>query len=625
MSPLLKTIPLLLCIIVISGCASKTPTWTPTIYQSYQVPPYEDAFVKIENASTDFRAREAGSSTESVRLYLKESSTLIKIRKVKSGYKPSFANTYELYVDNPTNNYSTSVISGRCGSYFAYVPGRGIVCWYDGDQFSGRGILRFDETTGTANSNHQGKAVQILRSRTGHPIIAEKTLLVDIYTRQSERKLSADATLYSQDKTTIRYPNLFDFRQSESNDIKPEFFKKTTTHLQIATPQQNGLLSVTTLSQNLEPQKTQEDVFFALLAPDTPKASDFFSYSYEHSMDEVNYEIFDRNPRFNRPMYLTHTLLKAHPAQDGLFVLVGPNGEDLLPENTIGMIPILMDEQVIPHPEQKQPFQAVNGWLVAYPGNSANLSWGWASPELGWFSGPIWKEVYLHERSCEPKIVYQSPDYTQSSTGCHLLQYMNYRFANGTRGSNINQYSEANYATRFVHGPFIVAQHFDNSWQVYTQQVYLHDSQQPNLATYNRPNNFSGALPKAPTDQQAISAAESWLAGYQRNIEERMENRRTTLVAHSRVIQQQLKDERLQQKIAQREAERAEQRKRRMEAEERMAMEGSEARAKSLQNAMSSSFTNRLRNISSAGNSSRTIESLNSMSDRLRQSQGKSY
>jgi hypothetical protein len=109
---------LILLFVLFACCCSqkafgaKNSPYKSTTYQSYSAIPYEDEFIKVENTSSDFRngTGEKDTSTDSVRLTLKKSNTIIKIRKIKDGRKPSFIGAYEVYVNNPDTKYSSSIL-----------------------------------------------------------------------------------------------------------------------------------------------------------------------------------------------------------------------------------------------------------------------------------------------------------------------------------------------------------------------------------------------------------------------------------------------------------------------------------------------------------------------------------
>lgn len=613
--------------------------YIPTSYQEYSVAPYEDQNIKIENTSSDFRNRTEGaeSSTKSVRLTLKKTNTIVKIRKIKNGRRPSFQDSYELYISNSDTKLNSSILGDECGKFVAYVPTRGLVCWSDGDQRGGNGKLVFDERAGKVNLRTQAPFVQIYRSHGENDLIADKTLLIDINrTPDVEKNKGAlwykgDARLYvkGQDKEVASYTNLYDFLQVREAAILPHYMVTSENHLQLAQLQNNSLLEVVTLNSDLSQKSRDKDIFIARQAPDTPSSLDFHAYSYKHGLDDVDYEVVGKNLRRNKPSHMSYSFLKSHPTQDHWFVFLGHDGEDSLPTDAVGMIPILVEEDLVTNStKERGAFLAIHGWIVAYLDNNNKVVYGWGSPELSWFSGPIWKDFYLHDRKCSPKFVHKKAEFSETSTGCYLLQYIGY-YPGKDSASAIGKYGKADFELRFVHGPFIVAQNMDETWQVYTQQAYLFDSKQPNLATYNRPNNFNGSLPRAKTDKEAIQQTEKWLGNYLKGIEQRIQERHQTLLVHFDTIEQRNRDERVRAKMAQYEAEQKERDRLRMEAEARQdairAAQRANARATAMSAIESGSFTNRLRNMSSAGSSSRAINSLNTMTNRLRQAQGKGY
>lgn len=615
----------IMLVVATASCSSKTnkSVYIPTTYHSYSVTPYEDDFVKIENTSTDFRQirGEEDSSTDSVRLFLKKTNTLIKIRKIKKGYSDSFKDNYEFHVSNTQTNYNQSVSAKDCGKFMTYVPTRGIVCW-NGDQNGGIGNLKFEEKKGEVFHRTRSPRVQVFRSHNGHQLRSDKTLLVDI--SHDKRLYEGSAHVYDKDesKKVANYSSLFDFKQA-SNQINPDFIISSAKNVQLARVQNDGLLEVITLDKNLSEKSVQKNIFYASQMPDEPMSSDYYSYPYRHGLDDINYEIIGRNLIANNPNQMSYSLLKVHPTQKNWFVFLDVDGEESLPSNAVGMIPLLVEEEMFRSDKKKETFQAVHGWIIAYLNSNNKISYGWGSPELSWVSGPVWKDVYLHERTCISKNDFQNKNLNKTNVGCFMLQYLRYAF------SSINQYSKPVQEMRFVHGPFIVAQNLDETWQVYTQQAYLFDSMQTNLATYNRPNNFNNAFLKAKSDKEAILQAEHWLTSYQNQIKQRMEQRFSVLAKHYTTIAQRNRDERLKEKMAKYEAEQRERDRRRMEAQARedqiRAAQRSYNRAKAISAIESGSFTNRLRNMSSAGSSSRTINSLKSMSNHLRKAQGKAY
>jgi hypothetical protein len=635
---------LILLSILLASCSSNNSPYKPTTYQSYSVTPYEDEFVKIENTSTDFRnwTQEKDTSTDSVRLTLKKSNTIIKVRKIKDGRKPSFQGNYEIYVNNSDTKHSSSILGDECGKFIAYVPSRGIVCWNDGNEQGGNnGKLVIDEKSGKVNIHYMTPWVQIYRSNGEQDLVAQKTLLVEIKRAPDIEKnkgalwYKGDAHLYSkgQNKETASFYNLYDFFQVRHGGGSPNFMRASDDHIQLGQLQNNSLLEVVTFNQDLSQKSLSKDVFIARQASENPTDLDFHTYSYKHWLDNVDYKIVGKNLSRNIPSRLSYSFLKTHPTQKNWFVFLGPDGEESLPDNAVGMIPLLVQENYQPKSGgtraviESGAFQSVHGWIIAYLDNNNKVVYGWGSPELSWTSGPIWKDLYLHERNCTLGQIYKTK-FSVTSTGCYVRQYLSIYLGQDST-TDINQYSEADDGVEFVHGPFIVAQNMDETWQVYTQQSYLFDSGQTNLATYNRPNNFSGSLPKAKTGKEAIAQAEKWLENYVAGIEKRLQERHQTLLAHFDVVEKRNRDERMRATIAKHKAEQKERARLRMEAEYRQdairSAQRANARATAMKAVESGSFTNRLRNMSGAGSSSRAINSLESMTNRLRQAQGKGY
>lgn len=635
---------------LLTACKSTTTyspnnsAYKPTTYQSYSVTPYEDEFIKIENTSSDFlnRTGEKDTSTDSVRLTMKKTKTIIKIRKIKDGRKPTFQGNYEVYVNNPDTNYSSSLLGDECGIFLAYVPSRGIVCWSDGNaQVGMNGRIVIDEKSGQLNYRHLTPKVQVYKTNGEKYLVGDKTLLVEVKgTADIEKNKGAlwykgDAYVYSKDRNepTSSFTNVFDFFETRASGSYPLFIRASGNHIQLAQLQKNSLLDVVTFNQNLSQKSLDKDIFIARQAPDYPTDVDFHSYSYRHWLDNVDYEVTGKNLSINIPRRLRYSFLRPHPTQKNWFIFLGPDGEAYLPDDSIGMIPLLVEEHYMPSSGATRAtidsgtFQSVHGWIIAYSDNKGRINYGWGSPELSWTSGPIWKDFYLHERNCALGKTFETK-FSVTSTGCYLRQYLSIHFAK-ERTTLLNKSHIADEGVEFVHGPFIVAQNMDDTWQVYTQQSYLFDSAQANLATYNRPNNFSGSLPKAKTDKEAIQLADKWLSSYIASIEKRVQERHKTLLVHFDLIEKRQREESFRAAVAKAQAEQDEWRRQQQAVQDNIdaieAAQRANARATAMKAIESGSFTNRLRNMSSAGSSSRAIKSLESMTNRLRQAQGKGY
>jgi hypothetical protein len=615
--------------IVTSSCSSKktygpnNSPYKPFVNAPLNINPYEDEFIKVEMVGSD-----------KAKLHLKKANKILGISKIQEDTDPNRIGQFEFYSNNFDAKYFMYFSRNSCGKFMAYVPNRGIVCWNHGNATGGIGRLVFDENRET-NYPHMWRAVQIHRTgiQAGE-IIANKTVLADVFNDPKAKVdkniplYTAKASLYEAGKVGAvkTWENIHDFRGTRKSTFSPNFLRSTNSHLQIALKQENQLLEVITLDNELKEKVTHKDVFKSVQKSDEPQAHHFRSYSYLHHLDKVNYTVTAEDERLD-PAQFSYSLLVKHPTQQNWFVFLEPNGDISLPKDSIGMIPIIVNNQSFfdlnhgSYSKNVRDYQTVHGWMVAYLDSAKKVVWGWGSPELSWVSGPKWKDFYFHERVCI------RGDSKKSSLGCGLVHYISGDKSVYNLGSNPK--TEPYDYTPFVSGPFIVAQDLEGLWQVYTQQAFLFDSNQKNLATYNRPNNFSNAIPKMKTDKEAITKAEEWLVDYLDKMQKRVRARFQVIAAQNGVLWDEKMKRAVEATIAKNKAEETARWKNQMEVEQRQDAirdaQRANARATAMSAIESGSFTNRLRNISSGGSSSRATQSLETMTNKLKKAQGKGY
>lgn len=431
-------------------------------------------------------------------------------------------------------------------------------------------------------------------------ILADKTFYFGITANKPFNRISkAEAHLYHR-HTKVKSWNVENLRQnvasvkansSSSYYILPNFIivdkREDNGYMQFGVKNDQGEIDLVTINPELEVSSVRKNVYFISTLEDHP------DLPYETIIPNVTVGSnrlfpFPTGRRYRKLVFSPFFVLEQHPDLEGIFLPINSKGEYMLQDdNIIGVTPITMvanQQNTRAIDENSGDFRMVVNWMIGYQHNNEFL-WGWASPEFGYITPPIWKDWNLHEYDDDPK--------TES--------YRKFKIKEG-------QYS---VSVKMFDGPILVNQLLDNSWQMYVQPNLIDFS-----ATFDQPNTFAGKIPGGKSHDEAFKKGEQWLSGTSRKINAEYSRALKPIAAE---MLQKANEDFKEAEISRKNWEaQLEYYKKNPIPERRYTTSAS-------YKGLEPSFTNKLRNTSRTNSSNMSTKSLNKVTNQIRQAKGKGY
>ncbi|PKM21731.1 MAG: hypothetical protein CVV10_07885 [Gammaproteobacteria bacterium HGW-Gammaproteobacteria-14] len=432
---------LIFLMVNLTACSSAPKAPVTSEYQAIEA--YEDAGIKVYG-SYSF------SAVPPVQATIKSSGQSVFIRKRNDG---------ELEVKYTKPGGGSTTLKG---THMTLVEGMGLLVWEDSLNGAGgslSGIIRADgKVDNYFSRSFKASAPQVIFAAEGRgPYSAEAVLVITPHERKSQgtwrlpnyvpRDMWADAVITRNGMIEQTWERLYDFnltRLSAASGMPLYYRTSAVGHVQFGIEQDEDLATIVTLGPNLEAVARHDNVLIAHVASEIAEGSHINTRSYQFGDQELNLTYEDSNASAQRRALFDKVFLRDHPANPDWFVVLDRQGEEVMPEGAVGMIPIFTQEQ-----PAGNAFNKVLGWVVAYASGDS-MRWGWASPAFSYWTGPVWKDWRLEDR---PK----DHDLNQ-------LSYRRWSIGGATQLVDV----------RFLSGPYLIAQQDDGQWQLHTMPNYLH-------------------------------------------------------------------------------------------------------------------------------------------------------
>jgi hypothetical protein len=416
-------------------------------------------------------------------------------------------NSYELKFDQ--RKYSISreggywKVTGNIADYkgkvgmasarhVAYVPGMGLVGWYDNERDSTHErygnitwILRAADGFLEREMGLKSFGFIYRRGSLSNPLVADTTLILlgmklthfPYIDQKNSKKNSmiktwlehdyaggtAGVYLFHGTKLFRKWDGLADLANGLTRTLFIRQGKEGFIQFGHWTADSSSI-NLYTLYPDWKRVDTTREVMMLHASRSTPKQDDF--YTWNGSIER------SRQRRILAPEHYIHHLVVPHPVVQDWFVLLNNDGSMYLPEQALGLVPVGSRKTagLEYNSRRKKEFTLVEGFVVAYqPKENEPIWWGWSDGELKTATGPIWKEWYVHEALGIP----------------------------------------------LVDPKLLVARQKNNLWQAYTLPSYntsFYSSgsayQFLNPTTFDVPNTFKGRIQPSGNPGEAILKAE---------------------------------------------------------------------------------------------------------------------
>lgn len=227
-------------------------------------------------------------------------------------------------------------------------------------------------------------------------------------------------------------------------------------HVLFATPGADRTINVHVLAPDLRAQQTFSGVVRLKLRSEDPRRT------------QTTVSAIGGMVRENREQFLdahTTVLLVPLSEREGWYGLLQPDGSITVPADGVGLRPISRTvSSGAPFPGTRAiDYEMATGFVIAYD-TPRGPRYGWASSELTAHTGPIWRDVRLHDSA---RLAQETPVLTSQ---------------------------------------ILLAQFEEGYWRAYVEpEVHIPTS------TWTSPNTFTGYVPPGSTAEQAITFAENVL------------------------------------------------------------------------------------------------------------------
>ncbi len=285
------------------------------------------------------------------------------------------------------------------------------------------------------------------------------------------------AYLFKGNELEKKWEKVVDLKKS--NRTATFFQMDEKGHIQFADAKEGEkFVQVTTLSPNLEIKATH-DAYLVHQAPDVPLPVDFLREKIAPATPDLLPYLYGRAQRW--PEEYKTALLVADPKVENWFSVLNLAGELVLPKGALGLIPLAIEQQTSTF--NKAKVSVAQGWVVAYGAKGGGVKWGWGSPELAKFTGPIWSDWDLHvDETLEKFEIY-------------------------SRNTRV-----------YMPMPLVVAQLGASKWQLYTLPNYYTFN-----STFDGPNTFQGKIPSGKTKAEAIKKGVGKLMGMRSGVKNELD------------------------------------------------------------------------------------------------------